>query len=139
MRPRSNTNSRPHEDLPLRRTYHTANPWCEYCVPLMGVSKFRRDTATEVDHIMQAGRYDVITNLIACCHDCHRRKHELGASGKILGLWVKHTKGELHPEELSRLMRRPLLGWLEVERDKLPKGDWAEIMATEILEGADDG
>lgn len=107
MRSTSKTNSKPHENTPLRRAYLDAHPVCLLC---------RREPATQVHHIRRGiHRWDVNANLAALCFTCHMVDgHDKdNAALMIRCLFAKWKIDELDVAGLDALGGERLAGWLE--------------------------
>lgn len=122
---RSKTNSRPHEDVELRRRYMEENPECELTPILMGCglaswgvhSKAWGDVGFAIldpNHIFSMGsRPDVWSNLIALCRPVHDWFHANLVEGRICCLWRKVFNPRFDVAEISEAAGQSVLGWLE--------------------------
>lgn len=116
MRSRSVTNSHAGEDLALRHEYAVENPDCELGRWLP--KQFSREDSTECHHIM-TGRRDLRTNLLMVCRNAHAWCEQFKADGRVLALFVKHSKGELDQQEFRTASGFYLPGWLLMAESKI--------------------
>jgi len=116
LRHRSKTNSHSGEDLLFRREYAEENLECE--LGRWFPNQFSREDSTECHHIM-TGRRDLRTNLLMVCRDAHAWCEEFKADGRVLALFVKHSKGELDLQEFRLASGFHLPGWLLMSESKI--------------------
>lgn len=127
MRARSTKNSRPHEDVELRRAYKAQNDKCELAPILVGarIESFDKiwkawnepkpaDTPLDPNHIFSMGsRPDVWSNLISVCRPVHDWFHKHLVEGRIACLYVKAVlKDEVDLAELDAVFGQSVLAWL---------------------------
>lgn len=124
IRRRSKTNSRKHENLPLREQYRESNAHCEMTKRLKMFGVDQHDHSVEVHHVVGGAgrRVDVLSNLITVSRSCHAWLHAHPTDGRILCLHQKMLKGELDAEEFRRVSGMTLAGWLELHQ---PQSDTA--------------
>lgn len=100
MRRRSGTNSRPLENIPLRRAYLVDHPWCEF--KTWFPQHFNDPDAIEVHHVHSArSRADLITNFIAISRDAHEWVERYKTDGRVLAVLIKVYKSEFDPDEFK--------------------------------------
>lgn len=111
MRRRSLTNSRPCEDIPLRREYMDAHPVCESC------RLFRRqpNAACDPHHAFggRRGRRDGVGNLLAMCRECHEWMEQNKNDGRLVFLLLKDRNGELDVDVVYQASGKHLEWWIE--------------------------
>lgn len=107
LRHRSLRNSRPWENLALRGNYAANATGCELC----GCSDF------QIHHICSAGqRWDLLSNLIAACFECHEDCHRNPIIGRLRCWERKMEKGELDEAEVDQALRMSVRGWLDTDK-----------------------
>lgn len=128
MRRHSPTNSNRHENLWLRNEYRASHPWCELCPILNGT---KHETAHEIHHAFggNLGRWDLASNLLHLCGDCHRWCEEHKTDGRILALLVKHREGILNQEEIRTACGMYVAGWLASHppQSDVTRDAWQEL------------
>lgn len=134
LRAKSRTNSNRHVDLKFRREYMEANPFCEvaglfprwcgwHAIPKAGkpdegfLVRPGYTFSTDPHHILwgQARRHDIRANLLAICREAHDFCHKFKVDGMVLALEAKRRKGELDWDELNRISRMDVRGWLSTK------------------------
>lgn len=129
MRQRSKTNSRPGEDLQLRRRYAAAHSFCELGLHLP--EHFESGSADELHHIV-TGRVDIVVNLIRASWRNHNWCEDFKADGRLACLWIKLQKGELYADEFALASRGILLpGYILIQTDKIHH-EWVRPLAEEL-------
>lgn len=124
MRHRSPTNSRPHENIPLRNQYRLENPYCElhrWMTRNMPTHLRLDDRSAELHHIEPGCRTrpDLWSNMIVLSRPIHVWAQS-ESEGKLLCLWWKKQKLELSLEEHHAASGRYLAGWLDMHCPKHP-------------------
>ena len=113
LKPRSKTNSRPWENLGLRRQYMDENPICELS-EILGYG--RREPACDPHHLFggSRGRVDCVSNLLAVSRKAHLWAEQYKTDGRVIGVWVKLVrKQELRADEFTRSSGyQSVGGWL---------------------------
>jgi hypothetical protein len=110
---RSKTNSRPAEDLPVRREYAEKNEECELSIWFS--EQFPDRDGSEIHHIFggRSGRNDLVSNLVRVSRDAHDFCGvKCPTDGRILCIWIKCVKGELDLDEFKTASGFFLPGWL---------------------------
>lgn len=112
MRHRSKTNSRPAEDLEVRRRYRAENPDCELFIWFC--EYFEDRDGHDPHHIFggTSGRHDFVSNLVTVSRSAHEWCERWKFDGRVICLWIKHVKNELDPDEVRRASGSYLAGWL---------------------------
>lgn len=128
MRQRSLTNSRPGENLKLRRSYADAHPICEFGQHLPDY--FNSGRAEECHHIA-TNRHDVVSNLLRLSAENHRWCEDFKADGRIVALYVKLVKEELDPDEFREASGVLLPGYILMQSAKL-RHEWVKPLAEEL-------
>lgn len=110
MRRSSPTNSKPHEDLKVRKEYRDSHPNCLLC----------GDTTHEIHHIRRGClRVDHPANLAALCWGCHTRVHDaksVYAPMTIEILYRKLLMKEFDRVALDAIGKPFIAGWLAQHR-----------------------
>lgn len=142
------TNSRPADDLELRREYREKHKRCEL-LPILIEAGIEREmnggkyilegAKPDIHHILKSPRqrFDLWSNLVACC----RTVHDWDDNGKavelkLLCLELKRRKGELNIEELNKAAgatrpdAQPVISWLERVHSDHP---WFEEVRMRLL------
>lgn len=73
------------------------------------------DAAQHTHHIMIAGRgirWDLRSNLIRISAMAHEFVHRHPVDGRVICLWLKHSKGELNESEFHTASSMHLAGWI---------------------------
>jgi hypothetical protein len=103
---RSKSNSRPHENLPLREQYRRDHPRCLLC----------NQPADEIHHIRRGClRVDVLVNLAALCWEHHQETHSPKSVYDVMTIRIVHAKWLLGEFEVAAwdAIGTPLFaGWL---------------------------
>lgn len=117
---RSKGNSRPHENLNLRKKYASQHYLCElgYCLP----HEFANARSEDTHHIFSVrSRPDLVSNLICLSKSAHGFCHKFPTDGRICCLWSKNEKSQLDPGEILTASGMTLAGWLA---SHIPEHEW---------------
>ena len=135
--------SKRHRDTPaslaVRKQYRIDNPSCELS-PMSAFSGVRCfvGEAVEVHHIAMgnAGRVDVVSNLIAVSRQVHAFCHAEPSHGTILCLYAKMKKkpSEIDAEEFRRCTGQHLYGYVSNHK---PTHEWMIPMWQELVEACE--
>lgn len=112
MRRRSPTNSRPAEDLEVRRAYLEDNPDCELYIWFCEHFEDRDGHDPHHNFGGRGGRYDFVTNLLTVSRSAHDWCEKWKTDSRILCIWIKHVKKELDLDEFKKAGGYHLAGWL---------------------------
>lgn len=130
IRQRSPTNSRPHENIPLRRSYLEQNPICEFHI--LCPMRFPSKDAVDPHHIFSAHmRPDYWSNLIAVSRDAHEVAERHKTDMRIAAIYRKVMKGEFDPIEFKIVSGMYIAGYLAKSELVL---DWTRPYLETLLE-----
>lgn len=109
---RSKTNSRPAEDIDVRRQYLEDNPDCE--LSIWFCEHFDERDGHDPHHCFggRGGRHDLVTNLVTVSRSAHDWLENWKTDGRVLTTWIKHVKNELDLDEFKKASGSFLAGWL---------------------------
>lgn len=125
----SSKKNRNHE---LVADYVDQNPECEFG---SNFDQFPRSDAHHTHHVFggNAGRKDLLSNIIRLSADAHDWCHRFPSEGRMLAIWVKHKKGELDLDEFRTCSGYYLAGWL-TKNDIGNYPVWSREYLKELLE-----
>ena len=146
MKHRSNTNSRPAEDLDYRREYSDSH-WYDELLPYFptqgcgmvrvpGWPKALPMHGTDADHVHhifggRLGRWDRPWNIVkVCSKPVHEWLEDFKTDGRVIGLRFMLDKGRWNEEDCFRCLGRYQLGWIQGVRCEFP---FAEAIRMEIV------
>lgn len=112
--------------------YVDENPECEFGKHF---DQFPKSDAHHTHHIFggNAGRKDLLSNIIRLSADAHDWCHRFPSQGRVLAIYVKHLKGEMDLDEFKQCSGMHLAGWLhknELESHSV----WARKYLEELWE-----